>query len=64
MQSTNTNHRVGRNHPTATSAATRYAPVMHIPPNPTVNTENRDYGENDITAGLLNQNVEGRTRSH
>jgi hypothetical protein len=48
----------------STTTTARYAPVVHIPPTPTVHTDPKEYGENDITTGLLNPNVEGRTRSH
>ena len=64
MQSNSSNHRAGRSNQAPTSATTRYAPVSHIPPGSPVNTKNRENGENDITAGLLNQDSEGRTRSH
>ena len=33
---------------------------MHIPPTLTVITDKREYGENNITAGLLYQSLKGR----
>ena len=48
IQSNDINHRGGRSNQTSTP--TRYATV---PANSVVNTETQEYGDNDITAGLI-----------
>ena len=57
--SSGNNNRAGHRNPTAPTA--RYAPVMHAPQVPPVATQQPGFKENDITAGLLNQNNEGRS---
>lgn len=62
IQSNNRDQRMGNQNSTSTTS--RYAPVMNSPHAPTVTTHDQEFGGNDITAGLLNQNTEGRTRNH